>query len=132
LGKNFFFLMKAIIPYLSSSANKLNRKNSRQWVGIRREEGGRLGGAAGGNLKDRAFTTSLGERHGFDVPKNSPLAYLMPIKSLVAFLYSVTFTSNSFISSILDSSISANSRTTNLTVKTLGNGWELDARKVGV
>jgi phage protein U len=37
-------------------ANKLNRKNSRQWVGIRREEGGRLGGAAGGNLKDRAFS----------------------------------------------------------------------------
>jgi 3'-phosphoadenosine 5'-phosphosulfate sulfotransferase (PAPS reductase)/FAD synthetase len=59
-------------------ANKLNRKNSRQWVGIRREEGGRLGGTAGGNLKDRAFTTSLGERHGFDAV--FPIAYMSEIQ----------------------------------------------------
>jgi hypothetical protein len=41
-------------------------KNTRQWIGIRRDEGGRLGGIAGGNEKDRAFTTSVGERHGFE------------------------------------------------------------------
>jgi hypothetical protein len=46
--------------------------------GIRREEGGRLGGAAGGNLKDRAFTTSLGERHGFDAV--FPIAYMSEIQ----------------------------------------------------
>ena len=49
-------------------------KNTRQWIGIRRDEGGRLGGIAGGNEKDRAFTTSVGERHGFEAV--FPIAYM--------------------------------------------------------
>lgn len=47
-------------------ANKFTPHNTRQWLGIRREEGGRLGGLMGGNKKDRAFTTSIGIRDGFD------------------------------------------------------------------
>ncbi len=57
--------------------NKYNSKNSRQWIGVRREEGGRLGGALGGNKKDRAFTVSLGERDGMD--SVHPLAYMLEV-----------------------------------------------------
>lgn len=58
--------------------NKFTPKNTRQWIGIRREEGGRLGGLMGGNKKDRAFTTSLGERDGFD--SVHPVAYMSEIQ----------------------------------------------------
>jgi 3'-phosphoadenosine 5'-phosphosulfate sulfotransferase (PAPS reductase)/FAD synthetase len=51
--------------------NKLTPKNTRQWVGVRRAEGGRLGK---NNAKDRMHTTSLGERDGFDVVY--PICYL--------------------------------------------------------
>jgi 3'-phosphoadenosine 5'-phosphosulfate sulfotransferase (PAPS reductase)/FAD synthetase len=58
--------------------NKFTPKNTRQWLGIRREEGGRLGGLMGGNKKDRAFTTSLGERDGFD--SVHPMAYMSEVQ----------------------------------------------------
>jgi 3'-phosphoadenosine 5'-phosphosulfate sulfotransferase (PAPS reductase)/FAD synthetase len=59
-------------------ANKFTPKNTRQWIGIRCEEGGRLGGLMGGNKKDRAFTTSLGERDGFD--SVHPVAYMSEVQ----------------------------------------------------
>jgi 3'-phosphoadenosine 5'-phosphosulfate sulfotransferase (PAPS reductase)/FAD synthetase len=51
--------------------NKFTPKNTTQWVGVRRAEGGRLGK---NNAKDRMHTTSLGERDGFDVVY--PICYL--------------------------------------------------------
>lgn len=59
-------------------AHKFTPKNTRQWIGIRREEGGRLGGVMGGNKKDRAFTTSIGERDGFDAIY--PICYMNEIQ----------------------------------------------------
>lgn len=59
-------------------AHKFTPKNTRQWLGIRREEGGRLGGVMGGNKKDRAFTTSIGERDGFD--SVYPICYMSEIQ----------------------------------------------------
>lgn len=59
-------------------ANKFTPKNTRQWIGIRREEGGRLGGLMGGNKKDRAFTTSIGERDGFDTVY--PICYMSEVQ----------------------------------------------------
>jgi 3'-phosphoadenosine 5'-phosphosulfate sulfotransferase (PAPS reductase)/FAD synthetase len=58
--------------------NRLTPNNTRQWIGIRREEGGRLGGLAGGNTKDRAFTTSVGERDGFEAVY--PICYMTGIQ----------------------------------------------------
>lgn len=59
-------------------ANKFTPNNTRQWIGIRREEGGRLGGLMGGNKKDRAFTTSIGERDGFDAVY--PICYMSEVQ----------------------------------------------------
>lgn len=71
-----YLKIKPIQDFMKSRG--FNPKNSVQWIGIRCEEGGRLGGRLGSNKKDRSHTTSTGSRNGFDVV--FPICYLTEVE----------------------------------------------------